>query len=358
MKIIHLPTEVGGNASGLAKAERQLGLQSDVLVLSEGFHYPADKVLFKYPLNSPLRKLISFWPRLREVYSLAHEYDIFHFNFGTSLIDHPNWGLPLADLAYFSKKGKIIVTYNGCDARQKFPTMERTRIAACHDPACYGGGCNSGEVDKERRKKIKIFSEYADTIFALNPDLLYFLPEKSQFLPYTISRWEEIEPKACLEKNEKIKIVHAPTNRVAKGSAYILAAMNKLKLSHGDKVELNIIENKSHSEALSIYQGADLVIDQVLIGWYGAFAVECMKMGKPVMVYIREEDLHFIPEKMAKDCLNAFIRVEPDIIYDKLVEIVENREMLDIYREKGLDYVKKWHNPNTIAKITSKAYLH
>jgi hypothetical protein len=357
MKVIHLPTAVGGNASGLARAERQLGLQSDVLVLSEGFKYPADKILFAHPINTPLRKITTLWPRLREMLLLADEYDIFHFNFGTSLIDHPNWGLPLADLAYFSKKGKIIVTYNGCDARQKFPTMQRTTIAACHDSACYGGGCNSGEVDKERRKKIQLFSKYADAIFALNPDLLYFLPEKSKFLPYTISRWNEIEIQPYLPHSGKIQIVHAPTNRVAKGSAYILAALDRLKQSHGEKFELRIIENKSHAEALAIYQQADLIIDQVLIGWYGAFAVECMKMGKPVMVYIREEDLHFIPEQMAKSCLDAFIRVTPETIYAKLVEIVENNEILLNYRKNGLEYVLKWHDPLSVAKITNKVYL-
>ena len=40
-------------------------------------------------------------------------------------------------------------------------------------------------------------------------------------------------------------------------------------------------------KALKIYEEADIVIDQVLIGWYGGFGVEVMKMGKPLAVYIR-----------------------------------------------------------------------
>ena len=32
-----------------------------------------------------------------------------------------------------------------------------------------------------------------------------------------------------------------------------------------------------------MYAQADLVVDQVLIGWYGALAVETMAMGKPVI---------------------------------------------------------------------------
>ncbi len=52
-------------------------------------------------------------------------------------------------------------------------------------------------------------------------------------------------------------------------------------------IRFEIIENKPNKEAIEIYKKADIVIDQVLVGWYGAFAVEVMKMGKPVAVFIR-----------------------------------------------------------------------
>ena len=49
-----------------------------------------------------------------------------------------------------------------------------------------------------------------------------------------------------------------------------------------------VVENTPHTKALKIYEEADIVIDQVLIGWYGGFGVEVMKM---------ESLLQFISEK-------------------------------------------------------------
>ena len=42
-------------------------------------------------------------------------------------------------------------------------------------------------------------------------------------------------------------------------------------------------------------------MDQLFAGWYGGVAVEAMALGKPVLAYIRDEDLKFVPSKMASD---------------------------------------------------------
>ena len=70
--------------------------------------------------------------------------------------------------------------------------MAQYEIAACHDKACYNGQCNSGDLDKIRRLKIKKMERYVDKIFAVNPDLIKFLPDGSEFLPYTIANWGKI----------------------------------------------------------------------------------------------------------------------------------------------------------------------
>ncbi len=112
----------------------------------------------------------------------------------------------------------------------------------------------------------------------------------------------------------------------------------------------------SHAEAMKAYRQADLIIDQILVGWYGGFAVEAMKMGIPVVAYICEEDLRFIPEQMAHDLQGAIINANPDNLYNTLATVVENPSLLKRYREAGLDYVHRWHNPAYLASITKAAY--
>lgn len=351
MKVLHLPTSVGGNSWGLSQGEKSLGLESTVLVKSDtNFKYPAD-------INLRVNKLSILRRLLREIYtflSVRNRYDVFHFNAGSSLVELNPIGLSLLDLPFYPKNKKIVVTYNGCDARQKYPTMDRATYAACHEKECYSGRCNSGKLDKMRRKRIKKFAKYADHIFSVNPDLLHFLPEKASFIPYSIAGWNNIQ-EVPFKIDRTIRIVHSPTERAAKGSGYILNALEKLKSKY-PQIEVSVIENLPHEKALELYRSAHIVVDQCLVGWYGAFAVETMKMGKPVAVFIREEDLKFIPSEMATQLKESIIPITPFTIEKALLPYLENPALLKAKSEASLRYVTKWHHPKYVAQIAKDIY--
>lgn len=85
-------------------------------------------------------------------------------------------------------------------------------------------------------------------------------------------------------------VIHAPSHRGAKGTAHILEAVDRLK-AEGVAFEFVLVEKLSNTEARKLYERADLVVDQLLAGWYGGFAVEAMALGKPVICYLRDSDL-------------------------------------------------------------------
>ena len=350
MKILHLPTSVGGNSWGLAQGEKALGLDSKVLIDSNNWvNYKSDICL---GLENKSR-IYSLFRRIETFLKYRKKFDIYHFNFGSSLIDYQNYGLHYLDLPFY--KGKKIMTYNGCDARQKYPTMNRVDFSACHSKKCYEGLCNSGKLDQMRQIRINKVSKEVDHIFSLNPDLMYFLPrDKTTFLPYSVAGWEYI--KTCKYSiGKKIKIIHAPTNREAKGSDFILKALENLQKRYKN-IEVILIEKIPYEEALKLYKEAHIVIDQVLIGWYGAFGVEVMKMGKPLGVFIREEDLKFIPKEMAQDLNDAIININPYNIEEELSNYIENIDLLYKKSEASIEYVNKWHNPLYVASLTKQVY--
>ncbi len=350
MRVLHLPTVVGGMAWELAQAEKRLGLDSKVLVASRPWaDYPYDISLGWERKGSPgifLSGLKAFWEHRRR-------FDVYHFNFGSTLVDFRGLGIHHWDLPFYGK-GKKIFTYNGCDARQRQKTMTRTKIAACHERGCYGDACASGALDRRREKRIRKVSRYAHHLFAVNPDLLHFLPASlSSFLPYCIASWDEIQALPHRVGRE-ITIVHSPTNRVVKGTRYILEALEHLKRTYPLRIVL--VEGKTHKEALELYGQADLVIDQVLVGWYGSVAVEAMKMGKPVAVFIREEDLRFIPEQMARDLREAVIQIDPFNMETVLETVLQNPKLLSLKREAGQAYVHRWHDPLYVGGLTKAVY--
>ncbi len=354
MRVLHLPTDIGGNAWGLSRGERALGLQSDVLLKEKSsLGYPAD---IQLNIQKTKGKVSEFYKLLKTFINIRNQYDVYHFNFGSSLLHFPGFPfLNQLDLPFYPQKAKLFVTYNGCDARQKYPTMKRMKVAACHNTNCYQGMCNSGRLDQLRRLGIRKMERYVHHFWALNPDLLHFLPPgKSSFLPYSVCKFDVglHQPKF----GKKLKVIHAPSNREAKGSVYIIAALDKLRRKYPDLLEVNIIENVLHEEALNLYKQADLIIDQILIGWYGAFAVEGMLMGKPVVARISVEDLKFVPDQMALDLQNTIIQADPTTIYHVLEKCIQDRQFLKERSQASIEYANKWHHPQFVAEMTKEKY--
>jgi hypothetical protein len=81
-----------------------------------------------------------------------------------------------------------------------------------------------------------------------------------------------------------------------------------------------------------------------------------MRMGKPVAVYIREEDLRLIPSSMEEDLKKAFINIDPFNMERVLAEYLENPQRLYQRSQAGLEYVHKWHDPVYVAGITKSFY--
>ena len=365
IRVLHCPEVVGGHAQGLASAERKLGLRSWSVGIYRGdFGYQADEVLWADRSN-PLKREIKRWPLL---FRALMDFDIIHFNFGQSIA--PQWVSPsataprtyhplirslyghysrlfeLCDLPLLKRAGKgIVVTYQGDDGRQGDFCLASFEISPASEvePGYY-----SAESDAHKRKRISKFAQYADRIYALNPDLLHMLPAGSQFLPYS-----HVDPRDWQGADEGDRdptvpvILHAPSHRGVKGTAYVLEAISRLR-REGVALEFLLLEGLPRTEARPIYGRVDLLIDQLLCGWYGGLAVELMALGKPVVCYIREEDLKFIPSEMRQDL--PIIHASPATLHQVLREwLTERRHELREMGRRSRAYVEKWHDPLKIA---------
>ncbi len=130
----------------------------------------------------------------------------------------------------------------------------------------------------------------------------------------------------------------------------------ELEKLYPGKFELQLVEGVSHEKAIEIYRGADLIIDQLRAGWFGAFAIECMKMGKPVVAYINHEDLHFVPPQLAKDVCEAFINANEYNLTEVLKPFIEQPSLLLCRSDIVIDFVQRWFDPTKTALITKTAY--
>jgi len=259
----------------------------------------------------------------------------------------------MRDLALLKKAGKaIFVTYQGDDARQGDYCRAHFEIHFAHEvgPDYYPEGS-----DAEKRRAIATFARYADGIFALNPDLLHVLPSGAKFLPYAnvdLAEWQPV-PAAAFTRRP-LTIIHAPSHRLVKGSQYLFEAVERLR-AEGAPIELTLVEGLPRRDARALYERADVVVDQLLAGWYGGVAVEAMALGKPVIAYLRESDLSLVPEAMRREL--PIINADPHTIHAVLKSLATtNRGSLAEIGKKSRAYVEKWHDPAKIAAMVVEDY--
>lgn len=372
IRVLHCPTSTGGNPQGLAAAERRLGLDSRAVIFEQNhLMYPTDEVLWEQTDPLPLREAKRWhllWHALRDV-------EFVHFNYGQTIMPHvtfrqPSGGwkdwlfiragnlyaslLQYRDLPLLKRAGiGIAVTYQGDDARQGDYCQAHFPISMTQEK---GQEWYSPDQDEYRRWAIQMVDRYADAIYALNPDLMHVLPARTRFMAYaSVDPDEWLPPPGSGGGNSRPVVLHAPTHRGGKGTRFVVEAVRQLQ-AEGVEFEFALVEKLSHAEARRLYARADLVIDQLLAGWYGALAVELMAMGKPVICYLREGDLHFLPPAMRRDL--PLIQAEPATIYQVLKRwLTERRQELPALGARSREFVVAHHHPMKIAAGLKDDYM-
>lgn len=352
MKVLHCPTDTGGHAWGLSRAERMHGVASDVMVRrSSWLQYPCDVDLRlrEGMVLSRVHRMIRFLARA------ARHYDVFHFNWGMSVLDHRSWNVHYLELPLLKRLNKrLIMTFQGCDARFKGESQRTFPISACAE--CTVPWCTP-RMDKVRQRRIMKAAAYVDQMFALNPDLLHFLPH-AEFLPYASIDPGDWQGGGTIHQPQSSRrpvcILHMPTNRSIKGTAYVEQACGDLQ-AEGWSLELILVEGRPHREIKDLVARADLVVDQLLVGWYGTMAVEAMASGKPVLCYLREQDLErFVPryERI------PLVRTTKHTLTQDLRRLLQNPLSWEPLGAAGQAYVRDVHHPMKVAERTIAAYQH
>ena len=327
-RILHVPADVGGHAFGLSRGERELGLESDVAVFSPGpFGYGTDIDLRAGADRSlPVRisRRAAFLRR-----ALEH-YDVFHFNFGQTLLTLRQFGIAFDELPLLRRRGKkLIVTYQGCDVRP-------FRACACRNPRCVA-------ESPSRQARAARLTAFADRVLYLNPDLRQWLPTGS-FVPYANVDPMEFVPEP-LPEGDEIVVAHAPTDRDVKGTRYVVEAIEALR-AEGAPVSLDLIEGLPRAELRRRILAASVVVDQLLMGWYGGFAVEAMSLGRPVISSVRDEkpgDNPFGDEL-------PVVRSSPATILRDLRVLVEDASLRRELGAAGRRFVEQHHDPRSVAR--------
>lgn len=338
LRVLHWPTDVGGHPGGLARAERAIGLDSTVAVIRRGrYGYPVDLDL----ALGDRSRLERLGGRTRMFLAAFRDFDIIHLNFAQAF--WPTVGSFGLDLPLLRQAGKrIFVTLQGCDAR----LPERC-------PVCRGGAgpCPLSE-SSARADAVAYAARHADRVFCLNPDLLDAAPN-TVFMPYASVDPRRLRPAPPRVRTGPLRVVHAPTSRVTKGTDAVIGACSRL----GALVELRLIENLPHDQALAAYADADVIVDQLRLGWYGGLAAEGMALARPVVCYIAPPLIARAGGDLASEL--PLIPADESTIEPVLHELaLAPPDTLQAVGVRGRRFTERWHDPIALARWVASHYAN
>ncbi len=159
-----------------------------------------------------------------------------------------------------------------------------------------------------------------------------------------------------LDTSGKIVIFHGINSRnyFKKGNDIFEQALLKLKSTHADRILIKTVKDLPHQEYLEAYNDAHIVLDMVYAYDQGYNALESMAKGKVVFTGAEQEWLDYYQLKEDEVAINAL--PDPDQIYVKLCELIDNPSLIDKISRSARIFVEKTHDAHLIARRSLKIW--
>lgn len=248
---------------------------------------------------------------------------------------------------------KLIVVATGCydgDLKSTFQTFDDGNV-------CNNCGFFDKCDDRANARGFGRIRKYFD--FAVGGELKIskeMVEKPIKYKSIDLNLWRpnmEIPSEHQLPATQNIRILHSAyldksdrtwKGRNIKGSPHVVAAIDRLQ-AEGYPVEYMYISNK-HSNQMRFYQAqADIVVEQLIYGWWGSTGVETMALGKPVICYLRpswkEHFLQVFPEYDDVPVMSATVHT----VYDELKKLVENEALREQKGKESRVFAERHFDP-------------
>ena len=200
-------------------------------------------------------------------------------------------------------------------------------------------------LDLRMRGAIKPVWDVTELHTTCEFDLYLRYPELEYlFLPFDSSLVPGANP-----TGDTIRICHAPRIRAVKGTEKILAAVESL--SRKLPVEMVLIENMSHSEAIRMKASCHIAVDQMSTGdmGYGVNSLETLAMGICTVTNLSDIYQDFIPD-------HPFAVSTPENLEKVLRELIRDSDLRNRYAAAGPPWREKTHHWKTVAETMHRRY--
>lgn len=335
MKVLLLPYNIASKAAITVDALNRIGgvearglfLGGSKYQTAKGSHLTLLQPVSLMP--DPVQWLKYHTSRIYQFERLIRWADVIHWIWDSAFAGQ-------MDLRYASLLGKPgIIEWSGSDIRYPEKAEELNPFMK----GIYSKGYEYAHIESKAASD-KVQERFARMGYypLTTPEMNLYLRKDLFLKTYTtLHRLSLADFTVVKSNNPRPVVVHAPTQRIAKGSGYIITAVEELKQELD--FEFVLLENMPREKALQQVQRCDIFIDQLILGSYGLASCEAMAFGKPVLCYIMPA---VYENGLPADC--PVVNTTPFTIKERLRELLLNetrrKELGDlgrVYAENQLD---------------------
>lgn len=254
-----------------------------------------------------------------------------------------------------AKQKKIVCIFMGDDIRSPKKMLEFYKENSVDGFIEYFGQSNlnylSEYYDEEKKYIAKIADTYADVIFSCPVDMKSYLRSKQYFFPFLYESNLFFKNQDKFEKNVKIKILHAPSNPLVKGTPLVRAAIKKLEIE-GYDFEYIELQKMSNQVVLEHLKTAHIVLNQFYTYVPGIFGIEAMAHHCAVLMSADSS----IEIDMPCDSKDAWMITKYWEVYDNLKYLLDHKEKIKHYADKGYEFAYNHYTYEAASEYIKKIF--
>ena len=166
----------------------------------------------------------------------------------------------------------------------------------------------------------------------------YIAPGYFKNVHYTLARLFPDEFAVRLPDVDRRRpvIMHAPSARNAKGTSFVLAAVEALKARFD--FEFVVFHKMPRAQVLEAVRECDIFLDQFLIGEYGMAALEAMAFGKPTVCYLHPRAIALSPGRI------PIVQATPDDLTEVVAGLLADPERRRAIGAESRAYIEAHHD--------------
>ncbi|PZU30851.1 MAG: hypothetical protein DI577_06775 [Microbacterium sp.] len=246
------------------------------------------------------------------------------------------------EFSFIRDHGRRLVCYfTGSDIRS--PKLSAARAAATGKPNLgtmvvkLDPSFGEHAYDDARRLRAEVADRYADLVFNAREDQLSYLESDTEPFLYFYPDRHFVGPSGKFDSPMRLKVVHAPSSPVLKGTDVVRDVMSRITAEHPNVDYVELI-NMPNSEVLRELDSAHIALNEYYASMPGVFSIEAMARRCVVVTSASVDD----EPDLGEEARGAWVVADVDTLYDEVMQLVTHPADLSAQADRGWTWAKTY----------------